>query len=152
MRIEARLSELNLALPPRLRRSGDTSPAFKSARFGSFRAIYRSSTARLCILDISARRSASSKLCRSPGMRIELLGANPSGARLAHRLQSIVLVEGHVSCAPGFTAHAKVLDGATDLFLDVLGARAGHARTAFGHNELPLNAPLELVLTVLANE
>ncbi|MGE0735879.1 MAG: RidA family protein [Alphaproteobacteria bacterium] len=64
------------------------------------------------------------------------------------RLQTIVRVEGHVNSAPGFTGHAKVLDGATDLFLDVLGARAGHARTAFGHNELPLNAPLELVLTV----
>jgi enamine deaminase RidA (YjgF/YER057c/UK114 family) len=63
------------------------------------------------------------------------------------RLATIVRVEGHVSCGPGFAQHAKVLDGATELFLELLGERAGHARTAFGHNELPLNAPLELVLT-----
>ncbi len=68
------------------------------------------------------------------------------------RLQTIVRVEGHVNCGAGFTAHAKVLDGATDLLLAVLGDRAGHARTAFGHNEMPLNAPIELVVTFAASE
>lgn len=63
-------------------------------------------------------------------------------------LQTIVRVEGHVNSAPGWTGHPKVLNGASDLFADVLGERAGHARTALGHNELPLNAAVELVLIV----
>ncbi len=64
------------------------------------------------------------------------------------RLETIVRVEGHVNSAPGWTGHPGVLNGASDLLAHVLGDRAGHARTALGHNELPLNAAVELVLIV----
>ena len=64
------------------------------------------------------------------------------------RLETIVRVDGHVNSAPGWTGHPKVLNGASDLFMNVLDERAGHARTALGHNELPLNAAVELVLIV----
>ncbi|NQT17959.1 MAG: RidA family protein [Planctomycetes bacterium] len=63
-------------------------------------------------------------------------------------LETIVRVEGHVNSAPGWTGHPQVLNGASDLFAEVLGARAGHARTALGHNELPLNAAVEIVFIV----
>jgi len=63
-------------------------------------------------------------------------------------LETIVRVEGHVNSAPGWTGHHQVLNGASDLFAEVLGARAGHARTALGHNELPLNAAVEIVFIV----
>ncbi len=65
-----------------------------------------------------------------------------------YQLKTIVRVEGHVNSAPGWTGHPQVLNGASDLFAKVLGDRAGHARTALGHNELPLNAAVELVLIV----
>jgi hypothetical protein len=68
------------------------------------------------------------------------------------RLWTIVRVEGRVNCGPGCTQHAKVLDGATGLLLKVLGEHAGHARTAFGHNEMPLNASVELVVTFAGYE
>jgi enamine deaminase RidA (YjgF/YER057c/UK114 family) len=68
------------------------------------------------------------------------------------KVKTIVRVEGHVNCGPGFTEHAKVLDGATDLFFKVLGEHGGHARTAFGHNEMPLNASVELVVTFAGYE
>ncbi len=63
-------------------------------------------------------------------------------------LSAIVRVEGHVNSASGWTGHPQVLNGASDLFREVLGERAGHARTALGHNELPLNAAVELVVIV----
>ncbi len=63
-------------------------------------------------------------------------------------LEKVVRVEGHVSSAPGFTAHPQVLNGASDLLKEVLGERAGHARTALGHNELPLGAAVEIAFTV----
>jgi len=67
-------------------------------------------------------------------------------------LDTIVRVEGHVNSAPGWTGQAKVLNGASDLFVEVFGERAGHARTALGHNELPLGAAVELVLIVAVKE
>ena len=67
-------------------------------------------------------------------------------------LETIVRVEGHVNSASGWTGHPQVLHGASDLFVEVLGERAGHARTALGHNELPLNAAVELVLIVAVKD
>ena len=64
------------------------------------------------------------------------------------KLETIVRVEGHVNSAPGWTGHSQVLNGASDLFVELLGDRAGHARTALGHNELPLDAAVELALIV----
>lgn len=62
------------------------------------------------------------------------------------RLHHIVRVEGHVSCVDGFYDQAGVLDGASELFATVLGDKAGHARSAFSHSQLPANATVELVV------
>nr|WP_242054060.1 RidA family protein [Nostoc sp. FACHB-888] len=61
-------------------------------------------------------------------------------------LQAIARVDGHVNSAPGWTQQAAVLNGASDLFAEIMTDKASHARTAFGHSELPLNAAVELVL------
>ncbi|WP_347242549.1 RidA family protein [Nostoc sp. FACHB-888] len=55
-------------------------------------------------------------------------------------------MDGHVNSAPGWTQQAAVLNGASDLFAEIMTDKASHARTAFGHSELPLNAAVELVL------
>jgi enamine deaminase RidA (YjgF/YER057c/UK114 family) len=62
-------------------------------------------------------------------------------------LDSIIRLEGHIQCVPNWFNHAAILDGASDLFAQVLKNRAGHARTAFGQIALPLNAAVELVVT-----
>ena len=62
------------------------------------------------------------------------------------RLVKIVRVDGHISSSDDFIEHPKVLDGASDLFKKVLGEKAGHARTVFGHPRLPKNAAIELVV------
>ena len=55
-------------------------------------------------------------------------------------------IEGYLQCAPSFQDHVKVLDGASDLFYEVLGKQGSHTRAVFGVNTLPLNSPIELVL------
>lgn len=60
------------------------------------------------------------------------------------RVKQIVRVEGYVHAAPGFREHPKVLNGASDLFNEVFGARGKHARIALGINEMPLDAPVQL--------
>jgi enamine deaminase RidA (YjgF/YER057c/UK114 family) len=59
-------------------------------------------------------------------------------------IRQIVRLEGYVQSAPGFHDHAKVLNGASDLFNEVFGPRGRHARTALGINEMPLNAAVQL--------
>ncbi len=56
----------------------------------------------------------------------------------------IVRVEGNVHSAPGFRGQPEVLDGASDLLVDVFGARGRHTRTALGVAEMPLDACVQL--------
>jgi enamine deaminase RidA (YjgF/YER057c/UK114 family) len=61
-------------------------------------------------------------------------------------VRRIVRVEGYVHSGPGFREHPKVLDGASDLFNQVFDEKGRHTRTALGINEMPLDAPVQLVV------
>ena len=60
------------------------------------------------------------------------------------RLVKIVKITGFVASAPGFTGQPAVVNGASNLFGDVLGELGRHARSAVGVAELPLGAPVEV--------
>lgn len=62
------------------------------------------------------------------------------------RLDHIVRLEGHVTSAPGWLQQPAVLDGASDLFAEVLGEKAGHARAAYSQVQQPANAAVILVV------
>src|SRR5262245_11132784 len=59
----------------------------------------------------------------------------------------IARLEGYLQTIAGFQEHAKVLDGASDLFNRVLCERGAHTRAVFGVGSLPLDAPVEIVVT-----
>ncbi len=56
----------------------------------------------------------------------------------------LVKVVGFVNSAPGFTGQPGVINGASDLFVAVLGEAGRHARSAVGVSELPLGTPVEV--------
>ena len=60
------------------------------------------------------------------------------------RVQRIVRIGGFVAASPEFTDHPKVINGASDLLVDVFGETGRHARAAVGCPSLPLNAPVEI--------
>jgi enamine deaminase RidA (YjgF/YER057c/UK114 family) len=60
------------------------------------------------------------------------------------RLVKIVKLTGFVASAEGFTGQPAVVNGASNLFGDVLGEQGRHARSAVGVAELPLGAPVEV--------
>ncbi|PVE22791.1 hypothetical protein DC522_19320 [Microvirga sp. KLBC 81] len=62
-------------------------------------------------------------------------------------LASLLRVDGYVASAEGFERQPWVLDGASEAFRRMLGDRGRHARAAFAVPCLPLNAPVELVVT-----
>lgn len=63
------------------------------------------------------------------------------------RLATLLRVDGYVASADGWTRQPSVLDGASNLFVKALGARGRHARSAFAVSQLPLGAPVELIVT-----
>jgi enamine deaminase RidA (YjgF/YER057c/UK114 family) len=60
----------------------------------------------------------------------------------------VVKVTGFVASAPGFTGQPGVVNGASDLLVEVLGEAGRHARSAVGVAELPLGSPVEVELVV----
>ncbi|WP_397569279.1 RidA family protein [Schlesneria sp. T3-172] len=62
------------------------------------------------------------------------------------RVTRIVRVEGYVQSAPGFTRQPQVINGASELLIQVFGEAGKHTRIAVGSNELPMNAAVELAI------
>ena len=61
------------------------------------------------------------------------------------RITAWTRVFGMVNSAPGFRRQPDVINGFTDLIIDVFGAEVGaHARSAVGLAELPFNIPVEI--------
>lgn len=59
-------------------------------------------------------------------------------------LDRLVRLDGYLNCAPDWNNHAVVLDGASDLLVQILAKRSGHTRTVCGQSALPQNASVEL--------
>lgn len=59
----------------------------------------------------------------------------------------MIRVGGFVASAKGFTDQPKVINGASDLLVEVLGENGRHARAAVGVAELPLGAAVEVEFT-----
>ncbi|HKU94677.1 MAG TPA: RidA family protein [Vineibacter sp.] len=60
------------------------------------------------------------------------------------RVKRIVKVLGMVNCTPDFTDPPKVINGCSDLFVEVFGDRGRHARSAVGLAALPNGIPVEI--------
>jgi enamine deaminase RidA (YjgF/YER057c/UK114 family) len=60
------------------------------------------------------------------------------------RVKQCVRLGGFVNCGPNFTDQPKVINGASDLMVDVFGNAGRHARAAVGINALPLGAAVEV--------
>ena len=60
------------------------------------------------------------------------------------KVKRCVRLGGFVNCGPDFTDHPKVINGASDMMLDVFGDAGRHARAAVGAPSLPLGVAVEI--------
>jgi enamine deaminase RidA (YjgF/YER057c/UK114 family) len=63
-------------------------------------------------------------------------------------VKSVVSVNGYVAAPAGFADPPKVINGASDLFVQVFGEAGRHVRAAIGVSSLPRNALVELQMVV----
>jgi enamine deaminase RidA (YjgF/YER057c/UK114 family) len=63
-------------------------------------------------------------------------------------IKSILGVNGYVNAVPGFPDSPRVINGASDLFVEIFGEAGRHVRAAIGVPALPRNALVELQMTV----
>ena len=60
------------------------------------------------------------------------------------RIVQVLRLTGFVASSPGFSDQPKVINGASDLLVDVLGDAGRHTRSAVGVASLPLGASVEI--------
>jgi len=79
---------------------------------------------------------------------INALAAAQSVIGSLDRVTRVVKVVGFVASAPGFTGQPAVINGASELLLEVFGDAGRHARSAVGVAGLPINAPVEVEMVL----
>ena len=64
------------------------------------------------------------------------------------KVKKIVTLGGFVNSEPDFYAHPQVINGASELLVEIFGEKGKHSRTALGAAALPLNVAVEINLIV----
>ena len=60
------------------------------------------------------------------------------------KFKEIVKIGGFVNCSDNFSEHPKIINGASDMLVEILGEKGKHTRFAVGSNSLPLNMSVEI--------
>lgn len=144
---EARLAALGLALPEVAAPVAAYLPAVRSGRCVYTAGQLPMARGRLLATgkvggQISTEEAAG--LARTCALNALAAAASVAGGLAG--IARIVKVTGFVASVPGFTDQATVMNGASELLLDVLGDAGRHARSAVGVAVLPLDAPVEVEL------
>jgi enamine deaminase RidA (YjgF/YER057c/UK114 family) len=64
------------------------------------------------------------------------------------KVKQIVALNGFVNSEPDFFGHPQVINGASELLVELFGEKGKHSRTALGAAALPLNVAVEINLIV----
>ncbi len=60
------------------------------------------------------------------------------------KIKQIIKITGYVNSKDNFIEHPKVINGASDLLINIFGEKGKHTRVAIGVNSLPLDSPVEI--------
>jgi enamine deaminase RidA (YjgF/YER057c/UK114 family) len=142
-----RLAELGLTLPPVVAPVAAYVPAVRTGGF-----VYTSGQLPMVDGKLSAVGKVGAEVSGTDAAELartcalNALAAAASAAGGLDAIAKIVKVTGFVASAPGFSGQPQVVNGASELLLEVFGEDGRHARSAVGVAELPLNAPVEVEL------
>ena len=146
MSAEARIKELGLSLPRPPKPGGNYIPG---VRVGNL--LYLSGHGPSRVDGVPAARGKvgrdlsveeAYKVARDVG--INLLGTARSLLGSLDKVKRVVKVLGMVNSAEGFGDQPKVINGFSDLMVEVFGENGRHARSAVGMAELPSSIPVEI--------
>jgi enamine deaminase RidA (YjgF/YER057c/UK114 family) len=146
MSIEKRLTELGIVLPP----IGDTIGNFvHSKQYGNMLfmsgkgPLYPDGVRAKGKLGMDMELESGYKHARQVGLLLIAAMKEALGGDL-DRVEGIVKVFGLVNATADYVDHFKVVNGCSDLFVQVFGEKGVHARTAAGANSLPNGIPVEI--------
>ncbi len=151
MRIEAKLRELGLELPGPVKAPSGARLPFRPVLVRGNRALVSGHGPQN--LDgsvagpygkLGAEVSVEEGYAAARQTALSVLGSLQRELGDLDRVRAWVRVFGMVSSAPGFVQQPAVINGFSDLILDLYGEAGHHARSAVGMAELPFGLPVEI--------
>jgi enamine deaminase RidA (YjgF/YER057c/UK114 family) len=145
MSIEARLAELGISLPAAAAPAANYVPFVVAGPMVFISGQLPMENGKIaCIGKVGAdvdweTAKAAARLCG-----INLIAQMKAATGDLAKVKRIVRLGGFVNCLDSFFDQPKVINGASDLMVDVFGDAGRHARTAVGTNVLPFNAAVEI--------
>ncbi|HMO49134.1 MAG TPA: RidA family protein [Rubrivivax sp.] len=151
-RIEARLSELGLILPPPLQPPPGVQLPFRFVHVVGRRALIAGhgpqqadGTLATPLGKLGRELTLEQGHAAARLTALSMLGSLQRELGSLDRITAWVRVFGMVNSAPGFNRQPSVINGFSELILEVFGPRIGaHARSAVGMAELPFDIPVEI--------
>jgi enamine deaminase RidA (YjgF/YER057c/UK114 family) len=152
MHIEARLEQLGLVLPEPLKAPPGARLPFAMVRVHGDRAYVAGHGPQAAdgslagpLGKVGGAVSPEEAYAAARLTGLAILGSLKRALRDLDRITAWLKVFGMVNCAPGFNQTPSVINGFSDLVLEVFGADVGvHARSAVGMAELPFDIPVEI--------
>jgi enamine deaminase RidA (YjgF/YER057c/UK114 family) len=149
MQIEAKLKEMGIELPPAVKPVANYVPAVRTANL-----VFLSGHGPLKADSSLITGKVGSDLTTEQGyeaarrIAIGLLGSLKAAIGDLDKVKQVVKLLGLVNCRPDFADQPKVINGASDLLVELFGDKGKHARSAVGTNALPLNIAVEIEMIV----
>jgi enamine deaminase RidA (YjgF/YER057c/UK114 family) len=153
MGAEARLKELGIALPSSPAPVANYVPAVRAGNF-----LFLSGHGPIRDGKATVRGKLGKEFSVQDGYKIarevglNLLASARAALGSLDKVRRVVKVLGMVASAEGFTDQPKVLNGCSDLMVEVFGEAGRHARSAVGMAELPLGIPVEIEMILDVEE
>jgi enamine deaminase RidA (YjgF/YER057c/UK114 family) len=146
--IEDRILKLDIVLPVLPTRGGNYLPAKTVGQVVHLAGVISSSSAGVITGTVGLDRTIDEGYVAARACALAQLAVLQSHLGSLDLVKSIVSVNGYVNATPGFPDPPKVINGASDLFVEVWGEAGRHVRTAIGVSALPRNALVEVQMTV----
>jgi enamine deaminase RidA (YjgF/YER057c/UK114 family) len=147
--IEEKLSSLGISLPIPPDPAGSYVPVVVSGNLafvaGQIPAEGKHVKFRGKVVSIETGQQAA-RLCT-----INALAQLRSSLRSLDRVKQVIKLTGFVNCDPSFADHPKVINGASDLLVQLFGEKGKHVRVAVGVSSLPLDSAVEVDLIIELN-
>ena len=145
MSAEERLHELDITLPPLPAPAGLYAPAVRSGMLlvvSGQVPLYDGKPMATGKLGAGVSLEEGASLARQ--CALQALAIVRADAQSLDRVARVVRTAGYVASANGFTDQSRVINGASQLLLDIFGEAGRGARIAIGVAELPLGVPVEV--------
>jgi enamine deaminase RidA (YjgF/YER057c/UK114 family) len=146
--IEARLKELGIVLPQLPQAGGNYLPAKTVGQMVYLAGVISSSSAGVTTGTVGLDRTIEEGYAAARACALTQLAVLQHHLGSLNVVKSIVSVNGYVNAVPGFLDSAKVINGASDLLVEMFGEAGRHARAAVGVSALPRHALVEVQMTV----